>query len=301
MKTLSFWQRIGLVATPAALFSFMSSKAQAQCVSCGGDQNVGTGYTESQGSLHCLPGQPQPPPNCIPTLAHGVSFLNTPHPGLLLTQHSGRIVVSTVIPGSPAYQQDIQVGDEIRMLNGKTFSAGNERIVWASDLNPAIAVLQIKRGSHVFDVRVGLTPLRTLLDAAWNRQFDTNAALEVSSNMASLKARMQTPFTVGARVQQRFDQIIVDSVLEGSPAFLKGIRRGDRLLTIDGNSVDKMSADSINAILNGYSKSAVDLTIADELRPRTIALERKGLTEILNTVSHDGEQRHKIELRSSTR
>jgi len=91
---------------------------------------------------------------------------------------------------------------------------------------------------------------------------------------------------------QRDDQtrsIIVTTVLEESPAASQGLRVGDRILLVDGQSVDRLSVNGVAQLLRGAENSQVTVTYSRRNgEPRSVILTRARLE--LPTVAHQLKQ-----------
>ena len=91
---------------------------------------------------------------------------------------------------------------------------------------------------------------------------------------------------------QRDDQtrsIIVTTVLEESPAASQGLRVGDRILLVDGQSVDRLSVNGVAQLLRGEENSQVTVTYSRRNgEPRSVILTRARLE--LPTVAHQLKQ-----------
>lgn len=88
---------------------------------------------------------------------------------------------------------------------------------------------------------------------------------------------------------QRDDQsrsIVVVGVLEGSPAATGGMQAGDRILLVDGQSVDRLSITGVSKLLRGEENSQVTVTFSRNAgTPRSVILTRARLE--LPTVAHE--------------
>ncbi|NEQ45809.1 MAG: PDZ domain-containing protein [Leptolyngbya sp. SIOISBB] len=91
---------------------------------------------------------------------------------------------------------------------------------------------------------------------------------------------------------QRDDQtraIVVTAVLDASPAAVRGLQAGDRILLVDGQSVDRLSVSGVSQLLRGTENSQVTLTYSrNGSPPQSVILTRARLE--LPTVAHDLKQ-----------
>ncbi|MDB9529894.1 S41 family peptidase [Oscillatoria sp. CS-180] len=87
---------------------------------------------------------------------------------------------------------------------------------------------------------------------------------------------------------QRDDEtrnIYVTAVLENSPAAANGLKAGDRILLVDGQSTERISVVGVARLLRGEESSQVTLTYSrGNSEPRTVILTRARLE--LPTVAH---------------
>jgi carboxyl-terminal processing protease len=83
---------------------------------------------------------------------------------------------------------------------------------------------------------------------------------------------------IGVRLQydDQIREVVVSEVMAGSPAAEAGVAVGDRILLIDGQSTERLTADAILQRLRGAVDSQVTLTIARRTGPsRSLILTRR--------------------------
>ncbi|MEM1309033.1 MAG: S41 family peptidase [Cyanobacteria bacterium P01_H01_bin.153] len=93
---------------------------------------------------------------------------------------------------------------------------------------------------------------------------------------------------VGLQLQRdnQTRSIVVVGVLADSPAETQGLRMGDRLLLVDGQSVDRLSVSGVAQLLRGEENSQVTLTYSrNDSQPQSVILTRTRLE--LPTVAYD--------------
>lgn len=136
-----------------SLVSFSSLYGVAQdCKTCGGDFSTCNGSPQS-GIVYCGGGC-----NCglvQPT------YLDTLQPGFFTTQKNGKLVVSSLIPGSPAETAGIQRNDIILKIN-QGFGASRSAQRWSYDSGHFSRIV-VSRNGHIKVFVVGLKSVRQFL------------------------------------------------------------------------------------------------------------------------------------------
>ena len=92
---------------------------------------------------------------------------------------------------------------------------------------------------------------------------------------------------VGLQVQrdEASRSILVTGVLAGSPAATGGLRTGDRLLLIDGQSTERLTVSGVSRLLRGEENSQVTITYSrGNSAPRSVIVTRARIE--LPTVTH---------------
>lgn len=79
---------------------------------------------------------------------------------------------------------------------------------------------------------------------------------------------------VGIRVQKSLKGLWVEETIPESPAQEAGIKKGDLIVKINDQSIEKMSFNEATELLKGAKDTAVNLTIASQNRDKTISLTR---------------------------
>lgn len=124
-----------------------------------------------------------------------------------------------------------------------------------------------------------------LLEDPYTRFLDPQEYAEISDQTAGEVSG------VGLQLQrdEQTRSIVVTSVLEESPAAERGLQVGDRILLVDGQSVDRLSVSGVAQLLRGEENSQVTLTYSrNNSEPRSVILTRARLE--LPTVAHDLKQ-----------
>jgi carboxyl-terminal processing protease len=66
---------------------------------------------------------------------------------------------------------------------------------------------------------------------------------------------------IGVSLEFHRDTLIVESVLDGTPASYQGLKAGDRILTIDGNSTSAIEISRVRTLLRGQRDTSVNLKV----------------------------------------
>lgn len=87
---------------------------------------------------------------------------------------------------------------------------------------------------------------------------------------------------IGLHISQKNDMIIVVSPIEGTPAYKKGIKAGDYILSVDGQSLKGVSVEKAASMLRGEPGTTVKLEILSNGITYTVELVRENI--VLPTV-----------------
>lgn len=82
---------------------------------------------------------------------------------------------------------------------------------------------------------------------------------------------------IGVRLEEKDDEIVVASPMDGSPAEEAGIESGDVLIAVDGESVKGMDFKEIGEKVKGPEGTKVDLTMLRDEEERDFSVERAEL------------------------
>jgi carboxyl-terminal processing protease len=85
---------------------------------------------------------------------------------------------------------------------------------------------------------------------------------------------------IGVGIHSVDNHPVIDQVLPDQPAFKGGVKVGDRLLKVNGQSVDGLPLSDISKLLRGAVKSRVKIVVLrpGEKDPRTFSLRRQMVT-----------------------
>ncbi len=99
-------------------------------------------------------------------------------------------------------------------------------------------------------------------------------------------------FGVGIEISMENNQVVVVAPIEDTPAFRAGLRAGDMIMTIDGQSTQELSLQEVVSRIRGPKGSEVELTIvhADDKSSQTVRIVRDAipLISVKSKVLEDG-------------
>src|SRR3712207_840950 len=93
----------------------------------------------------------------------------------------------------------------------------------------------------------------------------------------SREAVSSTYVGIGVRLEEKDDEIVVKTAMDGSPAEKMGIQSGDVLVAVDGESVTGEDFDEIGQKIRGAEGTYVDLTVLRDEEEREYVVERAEL------------------------
>lgn len=258
--------------TALVLLLFSSALAFGQdcpctscCSTCYSDLAKCTGYA---GSFPC-----DSSTKCVVAGPQKSAYLDSKTPGMLAEQRGGKLLVRSVIHGSPAQFAGVQVGDEILSINGKTPHAGCFA-QWSKGEQTAIVVLA--RGRKTVRVQVAVVPLRSLLVS--------RSPLLRASGGAKAPFEVDAPFTFGFRWREAPGYLEVSEVLAGSPAEAAGLQVGDEIVYA-GSTSPSQSGITIDpsSLRDGDSPRQVTLEIAEGTARKQVTLWSRGISQVVRS------------------
>ena len=156
----------------ATLLSALATTCFAQsCVTCHDFSSSGGGWTSSPGVTCSGSGDCTRAQNCSTGIEEDACSSGAgrscrgsadSNPGLFLEQHGGRLLVAAVAPNSPAKAAGVAVGDEVVEINGTSPSRSGARSTWASDRNPSVTEVVIRRNGQTRRLSLQLLTWREL-------------------------------------------------------------------------------------------------------------------------------------------
>ncbi|MDD3180626.1 MAG: S41 family peptidase [Opitutaceae bacterium] len=118
---------------------------------------------------------------------------------------------------------------------------------------------------------------RTALEGMVN-QLDPHSEFLDAEEFADIEDELKNEISgIGIQVEQRSGRIVVITPIAGTPAERAGIRRGDRLLKVDGKALENMTLDKTVKLLRGDPGSTVTVTMErpPQSQPLDFALKRE--------------------------
>jgi carboxyl-terminal processing protease len=154
-------------------------------------------------------------------------------------------------------------------------------------------VLQLVKENYVGDTPADYASLtRAALDGMVG-QLDPHSQFLLADEYRETEEELSNAFNgVGIQVEQRDNQIVIIAPIPGSPAERAGVRRGDRLVKIDGQPLVNPSLDSTIKLVRGETGSLVTITVFRPSQNRQIDYplrrERIQLESVRLTSLHPG-------------
>lgn len=195
---------------------------------------------------------------------------NKAMPGFFVEQENGRILVSGVLPNSPAAFAGVKRGDELLGIDNLHIPFDNVDSDWQQ---AGWHVVRFRRGTDIFSERIKTESVQNIL-----------VDLPVLSNpihLASFSKEQNSfkvaPFLSGMLVRADASEFVVIAVLLNSPADRAGIKPGDHLLHNDGQT----------AISLQYSKErrTLKLLLGTNAGNRQVSVRFASLPELLQSAA----------------
>jgi serine protease Do len=170
----------------------------------------------------------------------GIMFAPQDNPSIARVYgHGSGITIATVVPGSPADQAGLKVGDTITAVDGKKVAKGAELVSDIAGTKPGSKVtLTFLRNGKTQDATVTVADRAKLFAARLNEDDSGNDESAPKQNKFGVTVRKLTP-----EMAERLDVpvgkgVIVQDVKAGSFADDIGLARGDVILEINKQPVN---------------------------------------------------------------
>ncbi len=240
----------------------VSSSLAFGCKTCTLDLEACAGYFNS---AFCVPSA-----RCNTCLRVPKPVLESESTGILLEQRSGRLLVRKVIANSPAQLAGVRIGDELLLLNGSVAGGYSCGVGWSK--NGQSAVVTVQRDNEKLRLQMSTSPLSTILESR---------EILLTSTENRRPFVIEAPFTLGVRWEQHSDYLVVSQVLLNSPADKAGVQIGDRIVTVNGAPVSKLTPNSIAILSDGDMPVNAAIGIVVGLSSREVRLQSRGVASIL--------------------
>ncbi len=154
-------------------------------------------------------------------------------------------------------------------------------------------VMQVVKENYVGDTPAGYDDLTRAALEGMVSTLDPHSQFLRADAFQETEDELTNAFGgVGIQVEQRDGQIVVITPMAGTPAERAGMRRGDRLVKIDGKAIENPSVTKTVRLVRGDPDTEVTLTVFRPSQNRTIDFklkrERIRLDSVRNTAMHAG-------------
>lgn len=248
------------------------SKAQCNvCYTCNDFCTNHGGWTASPPLGDC-----SAPKTCGVVAPMHRAYLDVLHPGLFTRTQGTALVVTGVIPRSPADVAGVVAGDRILSLNGENPTYTCSVHQWPSEKDPNFTDLVVAHEKSQRRVRLDLVPIRQLLAGAWGPESIGSASLAKTEFSGAR-------WIFGLRWERDLGSLRITDVLRGSPAQRAGLAPGDRVVDVNGATVYSSGAEL--AALDGEHRATVELTVVRRTSRRLVRLSGEGISDVLHNIA----------------
>jgi len=137
----------------------------------------------------------------------------------------------------------------------------------------------VRQAAGMAQRRLGISPAAVVLEfmCGATNSLDVYSAYLTPDQLAEVYSQIEGDFVgLGIELRMNGGALEIVRVITGSPAQKAGIRDGDRIVAVDGQSVADMTTDEAANLLQGEVDSVCVLDLsADNGRPRRISVGRK--------------------------
>lgn len=191
-------------------------------------------------------------------------------PGFFVEQKDGKVLVTGVLPNSPAAIVGVRIGDELLQVDNLHVPFDDVAPDWQRGRWHTI---RMRRGSVLFTERIKSESVQSLVSAL---PALSNPIKPVSfpSNETSFRV---APFLSGMLVRANEDEFVVEAVLLHSPADRAGLRPGDRVIRINGETVSSLEYSS--------ERRTMTVTLRGHKANRRLSLRFASLPELFESAA----------------
>jgi len=143
-------------------------------------------------------------------------------------------------------------------------------------LNKSLEAAQRLFGKQTSNPELTQAAIRGMLRSLGDPYTTYLSPREISALEESLKGGDFGGIGVYIVQNPRNKQILVEPI-EGTPAYRAGVKTGDRIVAVDGHSIDGMPLDDVERLIRGRIGTIVRMTVRPHgaLAPRTVAITRE--------------------------
>jgi carboxyl-terminal processing protease len=143
-------------------------------------------------------------------------------------------------------------------------------------LNKDLEVAQTLYGKQTSNAELTQAAIRGMLDSLGDPYTTYLSPREIQSLEESLKGGDFGGIGVYIVQDPRTKQVLVEPI-EGTPAFLAGVKTGDRIVSVDGHAVGALKLDEVENLIRGKIGTSVALRLESHLtkRVRTVDIVRR--------------------------
>jgi carboxyl-terminal processing protease len=154
-------------------------------------------------------------------------------------------------------------------------------------------VMQLVKENYVGDAAAGYSDLTRAALSGMVSTLDPHSQFMRADEFEETEEELSNEFGgVGMQVEQRDGQVLVVAPIAGTPAERAGMRRGDRILKIDGKVLESPTVEKTVKLVRGEPDTEVVVTVYRPSQNRTIDFkmkrERIRLESVLNVSITDG-------------
>jgi carboxyl-terminal processing protease len=141
------------------------------------------------------------------------------------------------------------------------------------------ATYAARSAAKLLGAELGIPPSAVIMEyvCAACGGLDTYSAYLTEDQLREVHAQIDGNFVgLGIEIKANAAELTIVSVIKGSPAQRAGIRAGDRIVSVDGQTTDTMSTDEAARVLQGRANTVVRLVVvAGENAPRSLMVRRE--------------------------
>jgi predicted metalloprotease with PDZ domain len=193
-------------------------------------------------------------------------------PGFFIEYKAGRMVVTGVLPNSPASIAGVQVGDELLEVDNLPVPFDSIAADWQEGWWHTI---RLRRGSIVLTKRMKMKSVQSIL----SQLPVLSSPIKPASFSSERNSFSVEPFLSGMLVHGDGDEFVVDTVLRNSPAERAGIRPGERFMGTKGEEESFLQYSN--------ERRTLTLTLQGHGKNKVVSIRFASLPELLESAAAD--------------